>query len=248
MNIINHNEKIISYNSKILYNEATVIQVIQSGLVLHLDASNSNSYSGAGSIWYDLSTKGNHCTLTNSPTYSSTDGGTIEFNGSNNYGTITNNSSLNFGTGDFTILVAMRHPLGVVGGNNAGCVIYKGSRFDAPKKGYLFASHAGTYSYHTLSDGSSLVEHLVQPNLISFSELRVVGYMRRNGNVYQINNGAIVYDNGIYSNNIDSTVDLNIAFNGFYNSYWAGSINNILMYNQALTEPEIYNNYLIQTS
>ena len=56
---------------------------ITSNLVLHLDASNSSSYSGSGTTWTDLSDSGNNGTLTNGPTFDSSDGGSIVFDGAN---------------------------------------------------------------------------------------------------------------------------------------------------------------------
>jgi hypothetical protein len=59
--------------------------VVTSNLQLHLDAGKSLSYRG-GNMWYDLSGKGHHGILYNSPTYSATDGnGSIQFNGSTHY-------------------------------------------------------------------------------------------------------------------------------------------------------------------
>ncbi len=59
--------------------------IIQQGLVLNLDAGNPYSYAGAGTVWYDVSGNSNNGTLTNSPTYSSDVGGTIVFDGVNDY-------------------------------------------------------------------------------------------------------------------------------------------------------------------
>lgn len=56
---------------------------VTSNLVVHLDAGVSGSYPGSGSTWYDLSGQSNDFTLTNSPTYSSDNGGKFQFNGSN---------------------------------------------------------------------------------------------------------------------------------------------------------------------
>jgi hypothetical protein len=44
--------------------------IVNSGLVLALDAANPKSYPGSGATWYDLSGNGKHHTLANSPTYS----------------------------------------------------------------------------------------------------------------------------------------------------------------------------------
>jgi len=46
-------------------------QIVQSGLVLLLDAANTKSYPGSGTTWNDLSGNGNHITLYNSPTFNS---------------------------------------------------------------------------------------------------------------------------------------------------------------------------------
>ena len=48
--------------------------------VLYLDAGNSLSYSGSGNIWYDLSGNNNDANLINTPTYSSSNLGILNFN------------------------------------------------------------------------------------------------------------------------------------------------------------------------
>jgi hypothetical protein len=58
-------------------------KIVTNGLVLSLDAADRNSYSGTGTAWNDLSGNGNTGTLTNGPTYSSTNGGSIVFDGTN---------------------------------------------------------------------------------------------------------------------------------------------------------------------
>ena len=77
--------------------------IIWSNLVLYLDAGHTNSYSGSGTAWYDL-TAGNHlASLIHSPTYSSTSGGgSFTFDGDNDYCTIPDDNDFIFGTGTFT--------------------------------------------------------------------------------------------------------------------------------------------------
>jgi hypothetical protein len=72
-------------------------EIVESGLVLALDAANSKSYPGSGTTWTDLSGNGNNGTLVNGPTYSSTNGGSFSFDGSNDYVDCGNNSSLSVG-------------------------------------------------------------------------------------------------------------------------------------------------------
>ena len=69
--------------------------IVTNGLVLFLDANNTNSYPGSGTSWYDLSGNGNTGTLTNGPTFNSANGGSIVFDGSDDYVNISNTSILN---------------------------------------------------------------------------------------------------------------------------------------------------------
>ncbi len=68
--------------------------IVKSGLLVHLDAANSKCYPGSGATLTDLKNVSN-LTLSNSPTYSSSNQGYIDFfsDGSNNstghYGTIS---------------------------------------------------------------------------------------------------------------------------------------------------------------
>lgn len=39
------------------------VKIVDTGLVLHLDAANTKSYSGSGTAWNDLSGRGNHATM-----------------------------------------------------------------------------------------------------------------------------------------------------------------------------------------
>jgi hypothetical protein len=55
--------------------------IIQTGLALNLDASVSTSYSGSGTTWNDLSGNSRTGTLVNGPTYSTSNGGSIVFDG-----------------------------------------------------------------------------------------------------------------------------------------------------------------------
>jgi hypothetical protein len=82
-----------SYSSFSAGNEAPVPplygnSVVSSGLILHLDAANTSSYSGSGSTWTDL-TGNNNATLISSPTYETLNTrGFLTFNGTSQYGTI----------------------------------------------------------------------------------------------------------------------------------------------------------------
>jgi hypothetical protein len=63
--------------------------IVQSGLILNLDAGNNYSYAGSGTTWYDVSGNGYNGILTNGPVYSTTNSGIIVFDGSNDYVDLT---------------------------------------------------------------------------------------------------------------------------------------------------------------
>ena len=54
---------------------------VTNGLVLSLDAADKNSYPGSGTTWRDMSGRGNNSSLTNGPTFSNDNGGSIVFDG-----------------------------------------------------------------------------------------------------------------------------------------------------------------------
>jgi hypothetical protein len=57
--------------------------IVTDGLILSLDAANNKSYPRSGTTWNDLSGNGNNGTLVNGPTFSSANGGSIVFDGTN---------------------------------------------------------------------------------------------------------------------------------------------------------------------
>ena len=60
-------------------------QIVTRGLVLCLDASSTKSYPGSGTTWYDVGIIKNNGILTNGAAISSFGGGSIEFDGVNDY-------------------------------------------------------------------------------------------------------------------------------------------------------------------
>ena len=69
--------------------------IVTDGLVFYVDAGNGDSYPGSGTTWSDLAGS-NNGTLTNGPTYSSDNGGSIVFDGANDYVLFPYNTNFNF--------------------------------------------------------------------------------------------------------------------------------------------------------
>lgn len=76
-------------------------KVVTNGLVLYLDAANTKSYASGSTTWSDISRSGVNGTLTNGPTFSSTNGGSIVFDGTND--NVVLGDVFNIGTNSVTL-------------------------------------------------------------------------------------------------------------------------------------------------
>jgi len=78
-------------------------RLVSDGLILYLDAANRKSIVSGSATWTDISRNGYNGTLTNGPTYDTTNGGSIVFDGSND--NVLLGDVLDLGTNDLTINV-----------------------------------------------------------------------------------------------------------------------------------------------
>jgi hypothetical protein len=78
---------------------------VTDGLVLWLDAANRKSYPGSGTSWLDLSGNNNTGTLTNGPTFSSANNGSIVFDGVDDYVQLSNPTFTNQMTAEIFIKI-----------------------------------------------------------------------------------------------------------------------------------------------
>ena len=223
------------------------------GLVLALDAANPKSYPGSGTAWTDLSGRGNTGTLTNGPTYSSANGGSIVFDGTNNFASIPSPSPLS-GTQLFTfeIWVNLTSITGNFGGSNKAAWLFAGGS----------GSGAGQPEFAVLSANNTSFT----PNTIYFGRgaggvtgsLSInVSSLMSNGNWYQISlvrsasNIETVYLNGssIGTGNVSNSFSdgitnfASLENNSSYSGYLNGKISNIKIYNRALSAAEVSQNY-----
>ena len=70
--------------------------IIDDGLVLYLDAANTKSYPGSGTTWTDLSGNGNNGTLENGVGYNSGNGGSLVFDGVDDYDYVLISSGISY--------------------------------------------------------------------------------------------------------------------------------------------------------
>ena len=79
--------------------------IVTDGLVLWLDAANRKSYPGSGTSWLDLSGNNNTGTLTNGPTFSSANNGSIMFDGVDDFVQLSNPTFTNQMTAEIFIKI-----------------------------------------------------------------------------------------------------------------------------------------------
>jgi len=127
--------------------------IIRDTLQVYVDAANRNSYPGSGTTWTDLSGNGRNGTLTNGPTFSTSEvDGYIQLDGVNDY--ISFGQNFNFTTQAFTIGMWVKFLSWNAGsGTNCG-VFWKG---DFQNNGYYYELNlvSGAAGFFTNQSGAS---------------------------------------------------------------------------------------------
>jgi hypothetical protein len=214
------------------FNE-NIIDIVRDGLVLNLDAGNLSSYSGSGTTWTDVSGLGNNGTLTNGPTYSSANGGSIVFDGTNDYVTINQTLSTPFTITGFVRYTDQAKTLNTFINTNPHTVLA------------ISLNRTGTGDiYVYIGNGSSW---LATPAIISSTNMIVNQW-------YQVSftttgSGSTLYLNG---NSVGTSIYSPSGWGSTYylgtiiiasGEYLRGNIANTQIYNRALTASEIQQNY-----
>lgn len=222
-----------SYNSKIITN----------GLVLCLDAANPKSYPGSGTTWSDLSGNGNNGILTNGPTYNSGNGGSLMFDGVNDYGTIIGSSSLNIGGLNLTISATIKTSSLANASHGAGIFSkYSGSNDGLYEILLINISSVNYVYFRMLSVG--IYSPAIIP--IQLNQVYNISCVYENGTMRNYING-IEESSGSFKNiNITQNVSGNIIIgmrSGNFSSMFTGNFYNGLIYDRALSASEIQQNF-----
>lgn len=204
--------------------------IVTSGLVLHLDAGKTASYPGTGTTWTDLSGNGNNGTLTNGPTYSSANGGSIVFDGVNDYVLTPVNIDANPNT------VSAWFNASAINGER-GIVITDNGNWD---KGFeitdgVFNIHIGN---NLSSTGVSALSNTWYFGTIVYTSISMSFYI----------NGANIWSGGAPGATSGSTVEIGRAYYNLYDigggsRFFIGNISQVQIYNRALSAAEVLQNY-----
>ena len=215
-------------------------EIVTDGLVLHLDAAQLRSYPTTGTTWTDLSGGGNDGTLINGPTFNSSNGGSIVFDGANDYGSIPNSSNLNIKTDGHSENVWVK-----VNNTTTQRITYK--RFGGFGYGYSLYIASNAIGYEILTPNRFI--QMTTPTISSGLWYNVSVSISRSSTSYIYLNGVIAAT-GDYSSlsglDITNTFPLTIAAVNpmiALSSYLNGNLNTVLMYNRTLSATEILQNY-----
>ena len=237
---------IFDLTSQLVYKSASEwpfppIPIVSNGLVLHLDAGNSNSYSGSGTTWSDLSGNGNHATLVNGPSFSSSDGGYIHFDGSNDRASI---SSLDVPDKPFTIAAWVNHD------SVNGWRTYAGQDTSmSGAGGALYFQKRNNTNYFAIStrpsDGTSGSVAFSTTTASTNTWFNVCGVASTTAMKIYIN-GTLEATTNNSTSIAARTGDLLIGA-GFYNNnivdFFDGKISSVLIYDRELSATEVTQNY-----
>ncbi len=214
--------------------------IVTNGLVLSLDAADRNSYVSGSSTWSDLSGN-NSGSVNGSPAFTGSNGGFLTFNAVNSYIDCGNGSSLNFGTGDFTIEIWMTRNTNAT--TNLRVLGKGGSSDAAGSAGYAFLGSDSGLNFIVNPSGT---RSSISAASYSLGEwFQVVGVVERSVNIRSYKNATLVQSAAAPVGSVsNATYNLNIGRTSEGGTlYWPGNIAIVKIYNRALSSTEIVQNY-----
>ena len=216
--------------------------IVTTNLVLNLDAGNTSSYSGSGTTWTDISGNSNNGTLINGPTFNSGNGGSIVFDGTNDYVNIPNATTLN-PVNNFTLscwvnVTSLASPfLGIID-KYAFTTLNTGYNIDIPNGG----GGKPTSRFRFINSTNTYYEAIATNTLSIGSWYNVVG-VYDSSNIYLYVNNSLESTTACTGNNTSSSDPIRLAGDGISTNYTPCKISNTMLYNRALSVSEISQNF-----
>lgn len=210
--------------------------IVTSGLVLCLDAANPRSYSGSGTSWYDVSGNNNTGTLVNSPTYNSSNLGSIVFDGVDDNVNAGNGSTLNMGTGDFSVESYFK----ATGSSTYRIILQKGNPGVGANRGYRLRIEADNTIQMTVTGDA---EYVASTSAISYNTwYQVLGTKDSSGLKIYLN-GTLSGTGTSPAGTTTSSDNFTIARQDQGNWPFSGNISMVKVYNRSLTATEVSQNF-----
>lgn len=212
-------------------------RIVTDGLVLNIDPGNRNSYPGTGNQIYDLSGTGNTGTLSNSPVFSSSNGGQIGFNGTNQFVNFGNKFS--FTTENFSFSYWVFVNTFTTNQANQGPVVFWKGNFG--ENGYYCQINSDA-SFAFVTNSPSNQNTVSGTGIVKLRNWHHISIVRNGSSVRLYCDGVDVTVTAATHNPAASNRDFLIAN---YNSFIFANIqiSQFQVYNRALTQQEILQNY-----
>jgi len=219
-------------------------RVVTDGLVLALDAGDTNSYPGSGTTWTDLSGQGNNGTLTNmdGTNLDSANGGSLTFDGVDEYVQLPLITLLRASS---TISAWINIDDFTTGKNSKGRTFIRRTGFNFSN---LFAFYNGGYSFETNTNSNPHEISGRQNGNVSSSAISAGSWFHfslvfDSNTFYGYVNGVQTGSAALSDNLIFDRIGDGSNFADSYPAYMKGKISNFKIYNRALTASEIQQNY-----
>jgi hypothetical protein len=213
--------------------------IVTDGLVLYLDAANTKSYVSGSTAWNDIAA-GNNGTLTNGPTFSNANGGSIVFDGTNDYVQVTSPfgdidwSSRAWSFSAWIKLDALgdRCLINLNSSNSSHYIVT--NVFSGGKSYWYFIKN----STPTQTNFNQTTSNFTTNEIFHFT-MTYNGSGLSNGNINFYKNGTLLTTTGGGSAGLSNQSGLQIGGNYFLD----GNVYNFLMWNRVLSSAEILQNY-----
>ncbi len=216
--------------------------LVSDGLVLRLDAANIKSYQGSGTTFKDMTTNASDFTLVGTPTYNAY--GFFTFNGTNQYASRVNTASLKP-----TTAISIEQWLNADNWNaGTSASNYKCALSCTDGGGYSHNIWSGSFYSYIYAGGRYLIPSASVTNLNGwhhfvttfdgqFAKLYIDGNIENTVDYGSANKTMTYVSNSIF---LGAEAGPSTSPTG---SYWQGKIATTSIYNKALTDAEILQNY-----
>lgn len=218
-------------------------RIVNDGLVFYVDAADANSYPGSGTTWTDLSGNGNNGTLTNGPTFSSANRGSIVFDGTNDYILINNSTSTNI-SNNVTYAIWIRPSVNITntGQNNSDVSFF---RKQTSGSGFILEVFGTTASNKQLSffvnyPSGVTTTYTLNANIWYY----IVGTYDGSVSYLYVNGSQVA--TSTFTTTVTTSAAIHIGTfipSSTPTRNFQGNISNCSIYNRALSTNEILQNY-----
>ena len=212
-------------------------RIVTDGLVLALDAGNTKSYPGSGTTWTDLSGNGRNATLYNmdGANFDSADGGTLTFDGGNEYAEITGASDLGGFTGDFSIEFWFK------GGNQTSFAVFLEHYGPSVQRWAIQAEGGGTTNMIWVRKGSIIFE---TSGIDALDDAWHHHAVVRDGSTITYYIDGVSRGSETFSGTLSSGTTLGIGKYSSGSFHINGNLSNVRIYSgKGLTATEVQQNY-----